>query len=419
MESNKTVKPKKIIYKSLKEIPIDNPNKEQCNKFISTKMRFCKFERMKDSEFCNHHNLDKGSLCINCGHFIFSENLTKHGFNCKAIKEQEVLETQPWYSKNINLLREVNAEETKNINMSEFIKKVYNTYEKLKEEYSEYLNTNMPNLTRKGIDMFINEYLVSGININDNDLNQTLQLARLEKHSTQGDSLIALMKIFNLIEDIDIKENKRERVYIEFGAGKGGLSEKVIEATKDKEKYVLLERSGVRYKKDKCSNNCSRYKTDILNFDLNYIISKEKTQELIGIAKHICGCALDMSITSLINVIDNFKGICFASCCHHLGNINNFLGYNKLKNSFKFEDAEINLLFKITSWLFEDEKIELSEKYSDCFKTHKEKKKIGLIGKYIIDLSRCLYLISKGKNVAYVKYCSNTYTTENNAIVCF
>jgi len=47
----------------------------------------------------------------------------------------------------------------------------------------------------------------------------------------------------------------------------------------------------------------------------------------------------------------------------------------------------------------------------------KKKEYFGLICKYIVDLSRCFFLIEKGFDVFYIKYCSNEITTENNLIL--
>ena len=48
-----------------------------------------------------------------------------------------------------------------------------------------------------------------------------------------------------------------------------------------------------------------------------------------------------------------------------------------------------------------------------------DRKYIGIIAKYIIDIGRCKCLIDRGfKKVLYLKYCSNAITTENNVILC-
>ena len=40
-----------------------------------------------------------------------------------------------------------------------------------------------------------------------------------------------------------------------------------------------------------------------------------------------------------------------------------------------------------------------------------------MISKFIIDLSRCFYLINNGFDVLYLKYCKNDITPENNLIL--
>ena len=105
---------------------------------------------------------------------------------------------------------------------------------------------------------------------------------------------------------------------------------------------------------------------------------------------------------------------------------------------------EIIFLFKATSWLFshgENRKIRQEKKDEkenednddddDEFKKNRneinnvftkrniDRKYIGIIAKYIIDIGRCKCLIDRGfKKVLYLKYCSNAITTENNVILC-
>lgn len=314
-------------------------------------------------------------------------------------------------------------------------------------------------------------FRISGVTINiKKDLDQTLKVKHLEKHSSQGEALVNVMKNFGLLDVNNTKDSSNNEIstsdqidkniknlFIEFGAGKGGLTEKIVlEFQKDKIEdssnyYLLLERDGIRYKKDKITKNSLRIRTDILDYEINSSnkvieeidernnvlnLNNEYILNAIGIAKHICGCALDMSATCLSRIskntnlknngnnkieIDNninFKGLCFATCCHQRSHLNHFLGYELIKNNFSFTDLDFLLLFKCTSWTFESKNGDMSEKYKKVLKNQLEKKKIGLMCKYIVDLSRCLYLVNKGMNVFYLKYISNHITTENNVILC-
>ena len=105
---------------------------------------------------------------------------------------------------------------------------------------------------------------------------------------------------------------------------------------------------------------------------------------------------------------------------------------------------EIIFLFKATSWLFShgenrkirkenknkesndennkeenDEIIKNKNEINSIFERRNiDRKYIGIMAKYIIDIGRCKCLIDKGfKKVFYLKYCSNAITTENNAIL--
>ena len=157
---------------------------------------------------------------------------------------------------------------------------------------------------------------------------------------------------------------------VEFGAGKGGLSEEINKVNNDKSIYILLERAGVRFKKENKNqkDHSIRYKTDIIDFNLNYIdnidkITKEEKQKklleekgynIIGIAKHICGCAFDLSLTAIFNYEhqERIKGLVMATCCHHICRVEllNHLYY--YMDILKMNIKEIIFLFKATSWLF-------------------------------------------------------------------
>ena len=137
-----------------------------------------------------------------------------------------------------------------------------------------------------------------------------------------------------------------------------------------------------------------------------------------------------------------------ATCCHHICRVEllNHLYY--YRDMLKMNIKEIIFLFKATSWLFshtdnrnnkkgnnndkfkddfdkankdnDDDSFEKSKnKINNFFEERKiDRKYIGIMAKYIIDIGRCKCLIDKGFNkVLYLKYCSNSITTENNAIL--
>ena len=150
---------------------------------------------------------------------------------------------------------------------------------------------------------------------------------------------------------------------------------------------------------------------------------------LIGVAKHICGCAFDLSLACILNHknVDKIKAVSMATCCHHncrIEFLNNFRFYSEYLN---LSVRDIILLFKATSWIFGPINVENSDEVKDSqdnlktnhifLKKGLSKKFVGLIAKYVVDLTRVFFLISKNFKVYYLKYCDNEITTENNLIL--
>jgi tRNA:m4X modification enzyme len=145
--------------------------------------------------------------------------------------------------------------------------------------------------------------------------------------------------------------------------------------------------------------------------------------KLLGVAKHICGCALDLSLACLMNYNDQSKvrGVCMATCCHHLSLVEYLNNLNLYTDYLKLNLREIVLLFKATSWIFGPIEVKEDATNLKSYKVFQQKgfnkNYIGLISKYVVDLARVFYLISKNYKVFYIKYCKNEITTENNLIL--
>ena len=120
----------------------------------------------------------------------------------------------------------------------------------------------------------------------------------------------------------------------------------VKEVCKTKSKNVLLEREPRRNKFDRFMKDnpyFQRYRSDVADFDMQTLPSimaktahekvekidvKEAEAELndkklIGVCKHMCGGALDISVRSLLRT--KMSGCILASCCHHLCSIDTYL----------------------------------------------------------------------------------------------
>ena len=483
---NNENKTKKIIYKNKEKIiPIKNPNPNNCELYIIKKGRYCHFEKYKGSEYCVYHRVEEKDEYLICPydpkHRILKQKYKNHLKVCNTLLNKKNLESKEWYIKNFNKAKQdknhilPNDEELSKLydikseiispeEFEHYIQVILKSYEVAKNIYEKYIKENdlenyVNNILNKNIKNKEIFYRISGLNVDiEKDLKHTEQRQHLEKHSIQNEALSDLVFKTGLMD-----KNSENTIVVEFGAGKGGLSKEINKENNDKAIYVLLERSGVRFKKENKNEkyNSTRFKTDIIDFNLNYIdnldkivkeekqkkLLEEKGYNIIGIAKHICGCAFDISLTSLFNYThqERIKGLVMATCCHHISRVEllNHLYY--YMDTLKMNIKEIIFLFKSTSWLFShdeirkikeeknqedntnndenqiniDEKIKNKDEINNIFaKLNLDRKYIGILAKYIIDIGRCICLMDKGfSKVLYLKYCSNSITTENNVIL--
>ena len=484
-QNSDSIKTKKIIYKQKEKIiPIKNPNPNNCELYIIKKDRYCHFEKYKGSEYCVYHRIQEKDEYLICPydpkHRILKHKYKNHLKVCNTLSNKKNLENNEWYIKEfnkakpdknhilpndeeLNKLYNIKFELISSEEFEHYIKIILKSYEIAKNLYDKYIKDNdMENYVNKTLNVNLKNkdiyYSISGINVDiDNDLKHTEQRQHLEKHSIQNEALSDLVFKSGLMN-----KDSENIIVVEFGAGKGGLSEAINKENNDKAIYILLERAGVRFKKENKNQkyHSIRFKTDIINFNLNYIdnldkITKEEKQKklleekgynIIGIAKHICGCAFDISLTSIFNYSqqEKIKGLVMATCCHHICRVEllNHLYY--YTDTLNLNLKEIIFLFKSTSWLFshdeiqkikeekfkkdnkdkdeiiiEDEKIKNKEQINNIFQKYNlDRKYIGILAKYIIDIGRCICLINKGfSKTLYLKYCSNSITTENNVIL--
>ena len=395
---NSENKTKKIIYKNKEKIiPIKNPNPNNCELYIIKKGRYCHFEKYKGSEYCVYHRVEEKDEYLICPydpkHRILKQKYKNHLKVCNTLLNKKNLESKEWYIKNFNKAKQdknhilPNDEELSKLydikseiispeEFEHYIQIILKSYEVAKNIYEKYIKENdlenyVNNILNKNIKNKEIFYRISGLNVDiEKDLKHTEQRQHLEKHSIQNEALSDLVFKTGLMD-----KNSENTIVVEFGAGKGGLSEEINKDNNDKAIYVLLERSGVRFKKENKNEkyNSTRFKTDIIDFNLNYIdnldkivkeekqkkLLEEKGYNIIGIAKHICGCAFDISLTSVFNYThqERIKGLVMATCCHHISRVEllNHLYY--YMDTLKMNIKEIIFLFKSTSWLFSHDEI--------------------------------------------------------------
>jgi hypothetical protein len=142
-------------------------------------------------------------------------------------------------------------EDLDDMEYSALVDKIVKAYDIVREDYAKYIESQ-----KKIIAILKEEYgfdikpMLSGFSIDEKELHFTKGLIKSEKNGKQNE---AITKVLNDLKMVDVNN-----VYIEFGAGKGGLSFFINQLTGDKTTHILLERDGVRFKRDRHSENMHR-----------------------------------------------------------------------------------------------------------------------------------------------------------------
>lgn len=137
------------------------------------------------------------------------------------------------------------------------------------------------------------------------------------------------------------KANLMTGDFVEFGAGKAGLSSYIaLEAGKEST-FIVVEREARRNKKDKdiraLGMEVRREMMDIKDFDLSYFSEKK---QIIGIAKHLCGGATDLTLASFNSVKGCLKGLAIATCCHHVCDALTYVNMKFINEELQIREAE-------------------------------------------------------------------------------
>jgi hypothetical protein len=141
---------------------------------------------------------------------------------------------------------------------------------------------------------------------------------------------------------------------------------------------------------------------------------------LVGVCKHMCGKATDLSIAALQQASKNFsiRGTVMATCCHQLCSVGGFDGLAMFEK-LGLNKQEIEWVFRVSSWgtrhtppvlyTFETKQEQLVEDLSREAKQanldEEQKEMLGKMCKRMVDRARCELLKSLGLQVQQVRYC--------------
>lgn len=432
---------------------------------------------------------------INCpvdpSHTIWEDNLKRHLKKCNKVKLTELPKKEIYYKENINC-SDINSENLEPLNFTktyEFVSLIDERYEDFTElTRREFYDYWIPVIekTYQNLMEFLNERHLdpsktsniaeTKVPLEIKNVSQDTAIAeRLDeltnhKHIAQQSSLIGHLKDTSLYGG--------QFNYIEYGCGRAELSRYLckdivygsFEAKtncdsdiaksdfKDKiPSFLLIDRSSARLKMDskigKDFEECSkkfrldinellqpqiqRIKIDIKDLFLDKVLDGNEKKH-VAISKHLCGCATDLTLQSLLNsqITKNgrFAGLLVAMCCRHVCNYDYLLsdskrfldlitgnfGKNKVECLAKIKEF-FKILTKIVSWSTCGRREGMSP---DSINNHPsnltilQREEIGLKVKRIIDEARVFGINNTGFLQSRIfQYVNRETSLENIALI--
>jgi len=233
--------------------------------------------------------------------------------------------------------------------------------------------------------------------------------------------------------------------YIEFGAGRARLSYWLAKAVDEisavepvttsnatstisnKVSYLLIERSGQRYKfenkLESSSPSCAQFqriRCAIEHVDLRLVDCVRHSTSCVAFCKHLCGSGTDAALRCLVNASETsdcsteavqISAALLAPCCHHRCDWRTFTGRNTLSD-LGLSESDFNALTSMTSWAT----CGLVDSDDDNMRI--DRRTIGKRCKLLLDYARAKYLEETGRfEVKLCYYVPEDVTPENVMII--
>lgn len=244
------------------------------------------------------------------------------------------------------------------------------------------------------------------------------------KHLRQQSSLIG-----QLVHDDLFTKNT---TYVEFGCGRSEFSRYLNRALDDHYQdnstglsYLFVDRDKPRIKMDRklvedseaqhlVPPTYERLKVDIKDLVLGGAVKGS----YIGISKHLCGVATDLTLRCILNCPDTFQGFLVAMCCRHCCYYDWLLPESKTYlNQFGIDESNFKYLRKMLPWATSG--LNHGRESADHFSglSLEERELVGLKMRRILDESRANAMRQHGFDVELVRYVPREVTFENTCMV--
>ncbi|KAJ8667985.1 hypothetical protein QAD02_009648 [Eretmocerus hayati] len=155
-----------------------------------------------------------------------------------------------------------------------------------------------------------------------------------------------------------------------------------------------------------------RVRADIADLKLDKVPEMSEIPSKVGIAKHLCGAATDLTLRCMTDSIQHCAtseiGIVIAFCCHHRCEYAHYVGH-KFLEAQGFTKDDFPILCKLASWAT------CGIKQNN--RTDSDRELIGRKVKTLLNWGRVEYLKDLGFDCRVVHYTTTDVTLENECIV--
>lgn len=336
---------------------IQRPEPGQCGFYVQRKKRFCRMVVKPGAQYCGEHTplpsteqeLGMKPICelrVPCPydpkHTCFATKMEKHLKICNS-KPPLILPQYIVQGINSGAGRpadtKLNKEKLTIGNVSD--EKLINIIGQLMSTYKKFVEGKiiMESLEHTAM---------------EEELNKPEYGPSVLKHLIQNSSLLGQLDKSGLLEN--------GNTFIEFGSGRGQLTYWLTRAVTDPStcQFILVDKASHRHKFDNRLRDCEdielvRLRADIADLSLSGLspFLTVQRESVVGISKHLCGAATDLTIRCLTQTLENTSselvGMLIALCCHHRCEWSPYVGKEFLTEQ-GFTEEDFSLLTSITSW---------------------------------------------------------------------
>ncbi|KAL4715339.1 hypothetical protein ACJJTC_015110 [Scirpophaga incertulas] len=431
----------------------------QCQYFVVRKKRLCRMTVRSGRQYCGEHEPHpstkdgQGDVRIPCPndpkHTCYASKLEKHLAICNARAE----DPPSYIVMNINAPQVTETQPT--VLLSQIPKaKLELLLDKINYIYNNYIENEIEIFEQQEIHEAVKE-----------DFKTVGRTERSLRHLRQVSALLQLTERRGLL--------RPGSVYVELGAGKGHLSYYAWLAwcaqPGSDSGVVLVDRAALRHKRDNrlpkvrrktgdslinksevhslekgdCDGNgitdtitpkiaferkrnsevineetqgggVCRVRADVAHVKLRALPAVARAAHVVGLAKHLCGCATDYAARCLAAA--GASGVVMATCCHHRCSVDSLLGVENLTR-LGVERSEVGALLRLVSWATCGHGRARDAPPLPTTKEWASRAAVGARAKAALDWARAAWLRQQGLRTSLCRFVPAHVTPENLCII--